>query len=44
MDGFWEDVGNIGDEFLQELAGFLQVRRVDDNLDQLPSKENVFYP
>lgn len=39
VDRFGEDVGDVGDEFLQEPAGFLQVGRVDDDLDQLPKQD-----
>lgn len=35
MHGLGQHVGDVGDELLQELAGFLQVGGVDDDLHQL---------
>lgn len=44
MDGFGKDVGDVGDELLQELAGLLQVGGVDDDLYELGRQKGVSAP
>lgn len=42
VHGLGQHVGDVGDEFLQELAGFLQVGGVDDDLHKLRRPRRAF--
>lgn len=35
VDGFWRDVGNVGDEIFQVFTCLLQVGGIDNDLNQL---------
>lgn len=41
MDCFWKHISDIGDEFFQVLAGFLQVCCIDNNLDKLENNKHM---
>lgn len=44
VHGLGQHVGDVGDELLQEPAGFLQVGGVDDDLHQLGRKRSCSGP
>lgn len=42
MDCLWKHISDIGDEFFQELTGFLQVCCIDNNLDKLENSKHMY--